>query len=453
MVQALGNWRGCGPLARTTRPTRFRIVKLPSIYVNRNADLTRWWTTRVSGKAAADLAGKLVTFGVTIAAARALPADDFGVVALATTWGWLAGVVTDAGWSMHLAREVARQPSMARSLAHQVVGRRGRAALAAGALTALGGAARLDPAVASGFALIVASQLAAAVLETSMHLFRGLERTDVEARIHAAQRLAAGVLAGGVLALRPSLGGLGAALLLPPLAALAAARREAHRLTAGPGAAAIAPRLDLAALRTTVWPLGLATIVSALYFRCDVFFVEHWHGVAAVGAYNAAFRLVDAIRLVPAAVLAVAFPSMVRARDGATIRRVALPLTAVGLVAGLGTALTAPLVMHLAYGAKFDGAITSLRLLGAAVPLFFLNYALTHQVIGWDGQRAFLRVTIGALAVNLVANLALVPARGGEGAAIATAITEVSVTLGCLMALTRRAAATPAGVVAPEPVA
>ena len=439
-------------MARRSLPARFRIVKLPSLYVNRNADLTRWWTTRVSGKAAADLAGKLVTFGVTIAAARALPADAFGVVALATTWGWLAGVATDAGWSMFLAREVARQPSRARSLADQVLWRRGRAALGAGTLTALGGVALLEPSVAPGFALIVASQLAAAVLETSMHLFRGLERTDVEARIHAAQRLAAGVLAAGVLVLRPSLGGLGTALLLPPIAALVAARRKAHRLTAGPGASAIAPRLDVAALRTLVWPLGLATIVSALYFRCDVFFVEHWHGTAAVGAYNAAFRLVDAIRLVPAAVLAVAFPSMVRARDAATIRRVALPLTAVGLAAGLGTAFTAPFVMHLAYGAKFDGAITSLRLLGAAVPLFFLNYALTHQVIGWDGQRAYLRVTVGALAVNLVANLALVPTRGGEGAAIATAITEVAVTAGCLMALARRTASTPVAI-APEPAA
>ena len=43
--------------------------------------------------------------------------------------------------------------------------------------------------------------------------------------------------------------------------------------------------------------------------------------------------------VLPAAVLAVAFPSMVRARDAATIRRVALPLTAIGVAAGLGTAL------------------------------------------------------------------------------------------------------------------
>lgn len=438
-------------MARGPTPARFRVVKLPSIYVNGDARLTRWWTGRVTGKAAADLAGKLVTFGVTIAAARALPADTFGVVALATTWGWLAGVVTDAGWSMHLAREVARRPDMARSLATQVLWRRGRAALAAGAITAAGGAARLDGGAALGFALLAGAQLAAAVLETSMHLFRGLERTDVEARLHAAQRLSAGILAGLALLLRPSLEALGLALLLPPLAALVAAQRQGHRLTAGAGASAVAPRLPLSELRARVWPLGLGVIVSALYFRCDVFFVEHWHGAAAVGAYNAAFRLVDAIRLFPAAVLAVAFPSLVRATDAGAIRRVAWPLTAVGVVAGATTALTAPLVMHLAYGSRFDGAVTSLRWLGLAVPLFFLNYALTHQVIGWDGQRAYLRVAIGALIVNLAANLALVPARGGEGAALATAITEVAVTIGCLAALSRRSPA-PA-VIAPEPAA
>lgn len=432
---------------------RFRNVKLPSIYVNRDARATRWWTTRVTGKAAADLAGKLVTFGVTIAAARTLPAEAFGVMALATTWGWLAGVTTDAGWSMYLAREVARHPAAARSLATQVVGRRGRAAVAAGLLAAAVSAARFAPEVARGVTLLVVAQLGAAVLETSMHLFRGLERTDVEARLHASQRLAAGGLALLALAIRPSLDTLGMALALPPILALAAARRVATRLTAERGTAVAAPHLDASALRTLVWPLGLGTIVSALYFRCDVFFIEQWHGAAVVGAYNAAFRLVDAIRLFPAAVMAVAFPSLVRAVDDGAIRRVAWPLTAVGVAAGLGTALTAPFVMHLAYGPKFDAAVTSLRLLGFAVPFFFLNYALTHQVIAWDGQRAYLRVALGALAVNLAANLALVPAHGGDGAALATATTEVAVTIGCLVALARRAPAATPSATAPEPAA
>jgi O-antigen/teichoic acid export membrane protein len=85
--------------------------------------------------------------------------------------------------------------------------------------------------------------------------------------------------------------------------------------------------------------------------------------------------------------------------------------------------------------------------LALALPLFFLNYALTHQVIAWNGQRAYLAVAGGALAVNVVANVMLVPSLAGVGAALATVATEVAVSLGSVAAL--RAAS----VRAPESVA
>jgi O-antigen/teichoic acid export membrane protein len=56
-------------------------------------------------------------------------------------------------------------------------------------------------------------------------------------------------------------------------------------------------------------------------------------------------------------------------------------------------------------------------------------------VIAWDGQRAFLTIVTIALAGNIAANLLLVPTRGIVGAAIATVLTEVIVTAGCLYAL------------------
>jgi hypothetical protein len=56
-----------------------------------------------------------------------------------------------------------------------------------------------------------------------------------------------------------------------------------------------------------VLPLGAAVLLSALYFRIDVFFIERWQGLEAVGGYNAVFRLVEAMRLLPAAVMAVTF--------------------------------------------------------------------------------------------------------------------------------------------------
>ena len=87
------------------------------------------------------------------------------------------------------------------------------------------------------------------------------------------------------------------------------------------------------------------------------------------------------------------------------------------------------------YGESYAYAAPAFAVLSLALPLFFLNYALTHQVIGWDGQRAYLAIVTLALAGNIAANMVLVPTRGIVGAAIATVLTEVIVTAGCLYAL------------------
>ena len=72
---------------------------------------------------------------------------------------------------------------------------------------------------------------------------------------------------------------------------------------------------------TDVAPLGLGVLLSALYFRCDVYFLEQLHGVETVGVYNAAFRVVDALRLFPAAALAVAYPTLCAATNSAPLRQ------------------------------------------------------------------------------------------------------------------------------------
>ena len=87
-------------------------------------------------------------------------------------------------------------------------------------------------------------------------------------------------------------------------------------------------------------------------------------------------------------------------------------------------------------------AAPALRILALALPLFFVNYALPHQVIAWDGQRAYLAITAIALVANLVSNTMLIPTGGMVGAATATLLTELTVAAGCAVAL-RRAVRSP----------
>jgi O-antigen/teichoic acid export membrane protein len=184
-----------------------------------------------------------------------------------------------------------------------------------------------------------------------------------------------------------------------------------------------------------VFPLGAGVLISALYFRIDVYFIERWLGLEAVGGYNAVFRLVEAMRLLPAAVMAVTFPLLVQSADMRLVQRIGAILTVAGIALALVCALGASTIVPLIYGQPYLYAAPAFAILALALPLFYLNYALTHQVIGWDGQRAYLVIATVALVGNVIANIALVPSRGIVGASIATVLTEVIVTAGCLIAL------------------
>jgi O-antigen/teichoic acid export membrane protein len=412
--------------------------------------LSRFVTLRITLKAIADVVGKAVTLIITIVAARRLNADPFGVMAYAMATGWLLGVATDAGLSMHLARETARlrgdaaSAGQARRLLVEVISlRTGLAFVAATAGVVM--APQMVPAHwRVQFIVIVLAQVAGAVNETIAHYFRGIQRSEIESAIHAAHRLVTLVWALIVLWIWRRLDYLAIAMLVPPLVAAVVSAMIAARLSRSStppqeaGASTGAPLLTPAKFMRDVFPLGAGVLISALYFRIDVYFIQQWHGFQPVGGYNAAFRLVEALRLLPAAVLAVTFPMLVTASDTQLVRRIGAALTAAGAVLALICALGGSIIIPLIYGDAFAYAAPAFSILALALPLFFLNYALTHQVIGWDGQLAYLLIATLALIANVVANLLLIPTQGINGAAIATVLTEIVVTAGCLVFLNLR---------------
>jgi O-antigen/teichoic acid export membrane protein len=393
--------------------------------------------SNVAFKTTADVVSKSVTLVITVVAARVLSPSDFGVLALAMTTGWLISVASDAGLPLFLAKEAAQSTPM-RPLTYASVLRVIRIRLALGALAMIGGLAVgliVAPRTSlAAFALIVLAQLATAVVDTLSYAYRGIGRIDVESRLTLVMRSTAGVVAVLLLLVQPSLLGLAIALALIPLAGLLISIGIASTLFArGPAS------FDLSGRRFAgeIGPIGAGILVSALYFRCDVYFVEWWHGLESVGVYNAAFRIVEALRLFPAAVLAVAFPTLCRARDGGPVRQLGTWLLVGGTVLMAAVLAGAPPILELLYGLRFVEGGAALRVLALALPLFFVNYALTHQVIAWQGQHAYLMITLMALAANLVGNLALIPSHGMVGAAASTLVTELVVCAGCLVALQR----------------
>ncbi len=387
-------------------------------------------------RAATDLLAKGAMFIVTVVAARRLSRTDFALFALASTLGWLASVAADFGLQLHLARAVAQAPRAARSLLSRWWPVRVGSGLAAlvGAAVALAFVG--DNATAPGLLFLLA-YAASGATEFLYYFFRGHERTDLESTLTLVQRCVMLVLALAALALAPDVYWLAVAMLVPAVLGLIAAGVMARGLGRRESADALpAERRGQEFLRD-IAPIGLGILLSALYFRIDVFLLQYWSGASMVGVYNAMFRLVEALRLFPAAALAVALPTLARADDRGPLIALATPMTLAAVAASAVGWLLTPWLVRGLYGAAFVGGVPALRVLMLSLPLMALNYALTHQLIGWHGHRAYAAICAAALAANLLLNWRWIPTLGMRGAAWSTLWTEVVLTLGCLAALRR----------------
>jgi len=376
-------------------------------------------------------------------AARRLDAGAFGVFALASTVGWLLAVVTDFGMQLHVARSVARTPSAAgATLAEWLRLRVWTTAGAIAVVAAWAVASRAAAAIAMPMVLFACVYGASGLIEFLHYFYRGLSRSDVESSLTIAQRLGTLVCGVAALAWRPDVTVLAIAMLIPVAATLAASLRLARRfapITTSPDAPITtnpqSPISNHIVFTTEVMPIGAGIVLSALYFRVDVFLVQYWRGTEAVGLYNAVFRLVEALRLFPAAAIAVALPTLCRARDARPLLRVSAGVTVFACAATAALWVSAGWLIPLLYGPRYADAVSAFRILALSFPLLSLNYALTHQLIGWDGQRSYAAICAAALAGNVALNMRLIPALSIDGAAWATLATEALVTAGCLAGL------------------
>jgi O-antigen/teichoic acid export membrane protein len=395
----------------------------------------------IAYKTVADLAGRGSLFVVTVVAARRLSPHAFGVFAIGSTLGWMAAVASDFGMQLHVARAVARRPDAARGLLAPWLRVRwitaAAALVVAGAVVALTASLRADAAPIAVFALVY---VCSGLFEFINYFYRGLSRSDIESTLILWQR--AGTLVCGVAALvwRPEVTVLALAMLAPVVGTLAVSLRMARSIApndhGNPNPELSLPRPSIiGAFTRDVWPIGAGVVLSAAYFRIDVFLVQRWSGTEAVGLYNAVFRLVDALRLFPAAVMAVTLPSLCRAGDLRPLARAAAPLTVSAAVLGAVLWIGADALIPVLYPPHYAAAVPAFRVLLAAFPLMALNMALTHQLVGWDRQRAYAALCAAALLVNVALNARLIPLYSIDGAAWTTLATELFLTAGCAVAL------------------
>jgi O-antigen/teichoic acid export membrane protein len=378
-----------------------------------------------------------------VVAAPILGAAAFGSYQFAFATTTMLALCTDLGMGVWTTRALARDRTRAPVIVATALRLR---LLASGPyLAVVAAAAGLAGPGDTRRALVLLglAALVNAFIDYLLAIFRGFERLADEAHLNVARALliAAGGL--GALAVHRTVGALAAGLLAGVVGSGLYGLRLLRR---GYGLDANTRRFDRELWRAAAGealPLWLATLFSLLYFKGDVVILKLFTGNAEVGAYSAAYKIFEGLMIVPSVVLAATFPPLARAKGEPERQRrwevaLAALLLALGTLVALGVYLMSDRIVALVYGVGFARAAPSLRVLAAALPILFLNFGLTHFLIARDLERRNVLFAALMLVVNVSANLLLIPRLAGPGAAWATLVTEVALTVCCAIALRLR---------------
>jgi O-antigen/teichoic acid export membrane protein len=172
--------------------------------------------------------------------------------------------------------------------------------------------------------------------------------------------------------------------------------------------------------------LGAVQVVNLIGYRIELFVLEWYDGVAAVGIYSIAMQAAEALWLVPAAIAtAITGPAVHDDEHDATslVRRSALKGLAYTAGVALVVGIAAPFLIPLLFGSDFDAAARPLALLLPGVVAYApVTVLVVYLSLRHGRPNLSLAVAVVAMVVTAGLAVALIPRYGVEGAAVASAL-------------------------------
>ncbi len=181
------------------------------------------------------------------------------------------------------------------------------------------------------------------------------------------------------------------------------------------------------------FPLMINHLLATIFFRIDVFILQPQWGDESVGFYNAAYKYVDGINVIPQYFTLAIFPLMSRfaadSRDSLA-RAYILSLRLLLIMAfpiAMGTPFVARELIFFLAGERFlPASMIVLQLLIWFLPFSFINQVTQYVLIAINQQRHLTRAFIIGVLFNLMTNLIFIPFYGYRAAAITTILSEWS---------------------------
>jgi O-antigen/teichoic acid export membrane protein len=393
---------------------------------------------RIAKNSAIPIASQLTNRAVDLVfaafALRLLGVSGNGQYAIAVvTWLYLK-TISDFGLSVLVTREAARDPEQAgKLLGSSTLMRILVLGLIApfGVLYVMGGLAWFDMSTVSAWAIVIMmlSIVPGSYGEAVNSVFNGRERMELPAILNIFTNLSRFGL--GLAALFAGYGvvGLAVAALLATIVSAGAYHVSLRHLEIWPSWGL--SREQFWWFASVSWPLLLNALLLNLFFRVDVFVIQAAQGDEALGTYDAAYKFVNMLIILPAYFTLAIFPILSRLAASQRqqllwgFREAARFLLIIAWPVTIGTVALAPWMIRVLGGEAFlPESASVLRVIIWFLPLSFVNGVIQYTLIAANQQRTISFAFAIAVGFNFVANLVFVPIYGYMAAAVITIVTE-----------------------------
>lgn len=189
------------------------------------------------------------------------------------------------------------------------------------------------------------------------------------------------------------------------------------------------------------WPLIIAGLSVSVYMKVDQVMLGQMINEREVGVYATAAKISELWYFIPITIASSVFPKIVSMRENVsygvyTERMQALydSMALLAYVVILPMIFLADPVVELLFGSDYSQSVPILQIHIWAFLFVTLGVARSRWLVAENLTRfAMLATLLGAVA-NVVINYVLIPEHGGEGAAVATLLSQfAAVYLSCLM--------------------
>lgn len=177
--------------------------------------------------------------------------------------------------------------------------------------------------------------------------------------------------------------------------------------------------------------VGFGAAFNMLAFKADTLLLGIMVSPSAVGLYNSAYSLVTSTRIVGSSVANGSLPvlSSTFSENVKDFKRVTTHMFLVSLSLGILLSvflwISGPLLLELVFGREFLPAEGVLLVLTVSIPFAFFNMGVWIASVAAHADKESLKIILISSAINLLLNASLIPYYSYYGAAWATLLTEI----------------------------